>query len=206
MRFKPNCRPHKATLFHILNHCEAFLGPSERFIFRHDSVLSYITCTLKENKQDKIQIYADLDGHKVNGGTIPPHITVTSSRCDLVIIDSSTSPPTVYLLELTVCFERPGNMEAAYKRKYERYTALTEDIKAAGYSCKNIPFEIGSRGHLTLETKSKLSIMHNLCKPKTRFSKFWQNVTRTSLLCSYSIYLSREDPWTECPLISPVNK
>ena len=88
-------------------------------------------------------------------------------------------------------------IEAAYKRKYERYTALTEDIKAAGYGCKNIPFEVGSRGHLTLETKSKLSIMHSLCKPKRRF------VSKTSLLCSY---LSREDPWTECPLISPVNK
>ena len=73
---------------------------------------------MKENTPENIQIYADLDGHKVNGGTIPPHITVTSSRCDLVIIDSSSSPSTVYLLELTVCFERLGNMEAAYKRKY----------------------------------------------------------------------------------------
>ena len=206
MCLKPNCRPSKATLFHILNHCEAFLGEHERYVFRHNSILSYITQTLKENTPDNIAIYADLDGHKVNGGTLPPHITVTSSRCDLVIIDSSSTPTTVYLLELTVCFERPGNMEAAYQRKYERYTALSEDIKAAGFICKNIPFEVGSRGHLTLENKSKLSIMHSLCKPKTKFQKFWQNVTKTSLLCSYSIYLSREDTWTEVPLISPVNK
>ena len=206
MCLKPNCRPSKATLFHILNHCEAFLGERERYVFRHNSILSYITLTLKENTPDNITIYADLDGHKVNGGTLPPHITVTSSRCDLVIIDSSSTPSTVYLLELTVSFERPGNMEAAYQRKYERYTALSEDIKAAGFNCKNIPFEVGSRGHLTLENKSKLSIMHSLCKPKTKYSKFWQNVTKTSLLCSYSIYLSREDPWTEVPLISPVNK
>ena len=108
-------------------------------------------------------------------------------------------------------------MEAEYQRKYERHTALSEDIKAAGLNCKNIPFEVGScgQGHLTLETKSKLSLCghltletksKHLCKPKTKFSKFWQNVTKTSLLCSYSIYLSREDPWTEVPLISPVKK
>ena len=201
-----NSRPYKATLFHILNHCAAFLGDGERFKYRHDSVLSYITLTLKENKPEHIQIFADLDGHKVNGLTIPPHIVVTSSRCDLVIIDSSSSPPTVYLLELTICFERPGNLEAANQRKYERYSSLTEDIKAAGYQCRNIPFEVGSRGHLTLENKSTLSIMHKLCSPKTKFSKFWKNVCKTSLLCSYSIYLSREEPWTGCPLLSPVRQ
>ena len=42
MCLKPNCRPSKATLFHILNHCEAFLGERERYVFRHNSILSYI--------------------------------------------------------------------------------------------------------------------------------------------------------------------
>ena len=125
MCVQQNSRPYKATLFHILNQCAAFLGDTERFKFRHDSVLNYITHTLKENKPENIQIYADLDGHKINGTTIPPHITVTSSRCDLVIIDSSSSLPTVYLQELTICFERQGNLEAANQRKYERYTPLT---------------------------------------------------------------------------------
>ena len=27
--------------------------------------------------------------------------------------------------------------------------ASTEDIKEAGYNCKNIPFEVWSRGHVT---------------------------------------------------------
>ena len=47
------------------------------------------------SEPEKVQIFADLDGQKVNGGTIPPHIMVTSSRCDLVVIDSSTTPATV---------------------------------------------------------------------------------------------------------------
>ena len=57
---KPNSPPHKATLFHILNHCNSYLGESERFTWRHNSVLNYITQAIKDNKPENIQIYADL--------------------------------------------------------------------------------------------------------------------------------------------------
>ena len=100
--------------------------------------LNYLTLILKENKPSHLEIFADLEGHNVNGGTIPQHIMVTSSRPDLVMIDSSTTPQTVYLFELSVCFEKAENMEAANQRKYGRYTALTSDIKENGYECKNI--------------------------------------------------------------------
>ena len=203
---KPNVRPKKATLFHILNHCEGFLGENERYVFRHDSILSYMTTTLKENKPQHIQIFADLEGHKTNGQTIPQDIMVTASRPDLVIIDSSSPLKTVYLFELTTCFERADNLEAANKRKYERYSPLAADIEEAGYICKNIPFEVGSRGHLTMSNRSILTILHKLCSPKTTFKKFCQNISKTSLLCSYAIYLSRSDEWNNCPLLSPVKQ
>ena len=172
--------PYKATLLHILNNCQAFLGESERMTWRHNSVLSYITLTLKQNKPSNIEIYADLEGHNTNGLTLPPHVTVTSSRPDLVIIDTSTTPQTVYLYELTVCFEDLDNFQA-----------------------ENLPFEVGSRGHLTLSNKTKLSILHKLCKPNLNFTKFCQNICKTSLLCSYTIYLSRNHPWTGAPLLLP---
>ena len=45
---------------------------------------------------DSIQMYADLEGHKINGQTIPPNIEIvmTSSLPDLVILDSSSVVPT----------------------------------------------------------------------------------------------------------------
>ena len=119
-------------------------------------------------------------------------------------MDSSTQPQTVYLFELTIVFEKLGGMEAANKRKYERYTSLSSDIKEMGFSAMNIPFEVGSRGHLTLANKSRLAIMHKLCKPKTNFTQFWKKISKVSLLCSYSIYLSRNDAWTGAPLLQPV--
>ena len=63
-------------------------------------------------------------------------------------------------------------MEAANARKNDRYSSLADDIKEAGYACKNIPFNIGSRGHITLENKLKLTIVHKLCNPRTNFTKF----------------------------------
>ena len=187
---KPNSPPYKATLFHILNMYETFLGENERSTWRHNSVLNYIKLTLKENRPDHIQVYADLEGHKVNVQTIPPHIMVTSSRPDLVYL------LTVYLFELAVCFEKPGNLEAANLRKYERCTSLSSDIQAAGLFCKNIPFEVGS----------SLTILHKLTKPRTKYTQFWKNISKTSLLCSYSIFLSRYDPWTGAPYLMPVKQ
>ena len=71
---------------------------------------------------------------------------------------------------------------------------------------KNIPFEVGSRGHLTLENKSILTIIHKLCKTKTSFKRFCQNISKTSLLCSYAIYLSKEDTWNNSTLLTPVKQ
>ena len=198
--------PHKATLFHILNNCDAFLGEGERMTWRHNSILNYIANTLDANKPENIKIYSDLPNYKTNGASIPAHIMVTRSRPDLVIVDSSTSPQTVYLYELTVCFEREGNLEAANRRKYNRYCGLATDIEDNGYKCKNFPFEVGSRGHLTPDNRSRLSIIHKLCKPNIPFSKFCQLISKTSLLCSYAIFLSRNDPWTGAEYIMPVKQ
>ena len=206
MCLRMNSYPRKATLFHILNNCEAFLGEEERMTWRHNSILNYMTQTLDENKPENIKIYADLPNFKTNGASIPPNIMVTRSKPDLVLVDSSTSPQTVYLFELTVCFERAGNLEAANNRKYNRYSGLATDIEDNGYQCRNIPFEVGSRGHLTPENRTRMSILHKLCCPRVKFTNFCQNICKTSLLCSYSIFLSRNDPWTGADYLMPVKK
>ena len=190
----------KATLHHVLNHCGAFLGEQERFTWRHNSVLSYMAETLKESLPDNIHLYADLEDHKVCGGTLPPNIVQTGSRPDLVLVDIGQR--TVWLLELTCSFE--SNFEAANKRKKERYEGLATDIEDSGYKCNNLPFEIGSRGYISLENKSTLTAVHQLCRPKTKLRQFFQNISKVSLLCSYSIYLSRNyRDWTNMEFLKP---
>ena len=69
-------------------------------------MLTYLYSTLLENKPEGFTIYADIEGAKVNGGSIPPEIMVTSSRPDIVIINRNTSPSSVLLVELTVPFSK----------------------------------------------------------------------------------------------------
>ena len=96
------------------------------------------------------------------------------------------------------------NTEAAHARKKERYASLAEDIEAEGYKCNNVPFEVGSRGHITLGNKSTLTTMHSICNPKTRLKQFVQNISKISLLSSYAIYLSRnESNWTNVEPLRP---
>ena len=145
-------------------------------------------------------LYADLEGYKVCGGTIPPTIVQTDSRPYIVLIDNCSR--TVWLFELTVSFE--SNMEAANKRKKERYESLAADIEDENFKCNNMPFEIGSRGHISLANKSTLVLMHQLCQPRTKLSQFIKNISKVSLLASYAIYLSRnESNWTSVDLLRP---
>ena len=118
------CKQHKkptakATL-HQLNHCEAILGERERFTWRHNSVLKYIVETLKERLPSYLDLFSDMEGHTINGGSLPPHVIITQSRPDLVIIHKTEK--TVWLFERTVSFET--NTEAAHARKRERYPYL----------------------------------------------------------------------------------
>ena len=73
----------------------------------------------------------------------------------MVIITNTTTPPTLYLVELTCPFAR--NIEAANNRKRTRYKFLASDIKDAGYQCKNLLLEIGSRGDVTRPNRNTIT-------------------------------------------------
>ena len=88
--------------------------------------------TLKKNKPLNMSLYADLEGCKVNGGTLPPEVILTTSRPDLVLIDKSCSPHQVIMIELTMTYDRATNIEAARNRKKARYEYLASDIESKG--------------------------------------------------------------------------
>ena len=58
----------------------------DRYEWRHNGVLSYLYQELSDKKPESMQIYADLEGAKVSGGTVPPTIVITAQRPDLVTI------------------------------------------------------------------------------------------------------------------------
>ena len=90
------------------------------------------------------KIYADIEHHKIDGGTIPSNIVPTGQRPDLVIVETLEEGTKISLVELTVPFER--NIDAAIKREKSRYTPLQLDIERTGVSCDLMTLEIGCRG------------------------------------------------------------
>ena len=187
-----------ATLGHILNSCPKML---DRYEWRHNGVLAYLYEVMVDSKPPGITIYADIDGAKVNGGTVPPDIVVTTQRPDMVIVNKNTTPSTVFLVELTCPFTR--NIAAANTRKRARYEFLSSDIQEAGFRCLNLPFEIGSRGHVTLSNRNTLSqICHVAGVKKTQ--QVIRNCSKLVLLASYSIFNARSSQdWTGQEYLKP---
>ena len=101
-----------------------------RYEWRHNSILHYISTILRDTKNEKFKVFADLDGFKVNGTTIPANIIATTKRPDLVVIETTERKEHVKLFELTVPFEQ--NIEQAMLRKVERYDSLQREIRDSG--------------------------------------------------------------------------
>ena len=159
--------------------------------------------TLKKNKPLNMSLYADLEGCKVNGGTLPPEVILTTSRPDLVLIDKSCSPHQVIMIELTMTYDRATNIEAARNRKKARYEYLASDIESKGLNCSNRPLEVGVRGYISPSNRETLFFIAQICKVK-RPGEFIKKIGKTALIGSYQIYLSRKSQeWSPGGLIIP---
>ena len=107
-------------------------------------------------------MYADLNGWRVNGGTIPHDLVLTEQIPDLVIIDRSDTPAKVVLLELTVTWDSSNSFQTALQRKTARYERLAEDLRDKGFTALNPSLEvINARNHLVLQTVCNL-LQHNI--------------------------------------------
>ena len=186
------------TLHHILNACPILL---ERYTWRHDSVLTYVTKQLTSSLMHEEYLYADLEGFRLNDGTIPSDILPTASRPDIVIVDKKKSPTEVTIIELTVPFE--PNINKAEKRKTDRYAGLVLDIQGRGFNVSAINLEIGSRGYINVRNKLALKSLLRKMRCKN-IAQTILDISRISLLSSFSIYHSRQDSaWVKPPVMSP---
>ena len=192
------CSQSPCTLGHVLNNCKKAL---DRFEWRHNNVLAHLYSTLRENKPDNVEIYADLEGAFIGSSTVPVEIMITSSRPDITIVDRRQEPATVLLVELTIHFT--SGIQAAADRKRARYEFLSSDIKDAGFNCQTIPLEICSRGHINSRNRSSLANIFHSCQVKT-YSKTIKNLSKLSLLGSYTVYNARRiDSWNITTLLKP---
>ena len=147
-----------------------------------------------------MEIYADLPGHNINGGTIPQDIIQTALRPDLILIERKEQR--IQILELTCSFET--NIEAAYHRKYKNYTDLKLDLEKAGWKVNLYPFEVGSRGHVTKRNKNTIMKTAKLINNNIKHRNLISELSKISLLCSFSVYQAHSQPtWQSPPFLHP---
>ena len=71
-----------------------------------------------------------------------------------------------------------------------------------GYHWTVVPLEVGARGHITRRNRDSLTLLATTCKTKA-LKRFYGEVSKTSLLGSYRIWLARHSQdWTAGPLLN----
>ena len=125
---------------------------------------------------------------------------VTPLIPDLVIVDEKSKNFNIF--ELTVPFE--SNVELRHTDKSNKYAHYENDNTS--YNVKVMAFEIGARGVITPENKTRLKKIHDFMNNNIKLKTFIQNIATLSIISSYSIYISRKQPtWDITGHIGPPN-
>ena len=84
------------------------------------------------------------------------------------------------------------NFADASMRKQAKYHDLREAVKAAGHKCHLWTVQVGSRGIID---ELSFQPLHALCSsPKQDIANLYFKLARTSLLESFTIWCSRNNP------------
>ena len=192
---------NRATLHHILNHCSVSLEQG-RFTWRHNNILQHIykTITSGFHPDNSPEILCDIKKFaKGKPTTVPIECSVTNLIPDLYLFWKACKK--VVIIELTVAFEL--NIEKAHKRKVDKYTALVLDIKSKGFECDIIGLEIGSRGYVSPDNQQRPKSILKLCNNPVSFKNFRDDLSKLSILSSFSIYHAHKEPSRDnYPLLS----
>jgi len=168
------------SLNHVVAGCQFYL---DRFTWRHDSILNFITSTLQP-VIDRSSLYADIDGYQN-----PSMITGDQHRPDLLI----KTPDCLYILELTVGFE--SNLINNAKRKFNKYKLLIETLQKKFKTVKFINLSISSLGVFSTECSSFLEILEELDFDKKQKMYIIRKIIQIAIRSTYFIFCKRNKIW-----------
>ena len=165
-------------------------------------MLSHVTRSVKSLATEHTQVFADLEGYRVNGTLIPADILVSrgkGSKPDLVLVNREKKE--IALLELTVPL--PQNTFSANTRKLTAYTQLEIALKEKGFKVHLLPFEICSNGYITKKNKHYIENVLRKFDIKLKV-KILKELSQISLLCTMAVFYAYQvTNWVDPPLLSP---
>ena len=154
--------------------------------------MEYLLKTLKESPGNKYKVYGDFNGFRINGGSVPHTYSLQDKKPDLVLVDDSLPKHKIILVELTIPWDATENILAAENRKIERYKSLLSEIKSS-HDCKLITVEVGSRGVVSNDNKTKIKNILTACNVK-KISAVTSTLSKLALIGSKLLYNARYSP------------
>jgi hypothetical protein len=192
----PLCRNQSQSLYHIMNGCTYMLDKG-RYTVRHDAVLRAIADRIKlaYRGNEDINVWMDKDGKYTSDKArlLPQGLQDKAElrRPDIIIEEEWKR---LIFIELTCPYDTLKNLEAAHKRKTDKYQSLVDKIKREhSYQYETVELhcvEVGSRGYIANTLKE--IIPHITCgrgHPSTK--DFLKGLGKISLIESMRIYDSR---------------
>ena len=188
------CTKDVCTTAHILEACKVALQQGS-YTFRHDTALHQVI----EAKGAKVPskrtppvgilhyasdwvLLADLNSNYC----FPVHIAFPQLRPDITIFSKSLRK--VILIELTCPCEE--NMQSWHSTKINKYLALKTVIESNGWCVELFAVEVGARGYCS---KSVLCCFKKLGSNNTRIRKTIKKLSKSSMECSFCIWLARNN-------------
>ena len=168
-----------------------------RYMWHHNSVFNSLIDLIRPHLKQGMILYSDMPGFQApHGGTIPPHVLVTSLKPDIVIVSSVSQE--VIVFELTCPWD--SNITRSHNFKSEKYAPLIADLSQC-YVVSFYPIEVSARGQITKDNRSRLkSFLLKSCTASRALSKSLIHVSsKAALLSSYSIFSARGEPSWENP-------
>ena len=186
------------TLAHILSNCSISLDQG-RYTWRHDSVLSSIIKIVRPRLLHDFVLFSDMPGFQApNGGTVPPHILVTTLRPDIFIVNEASR--IAIISELTCPWDK--NIDRSHSFKEEKYAPLSADLSRS-YKVFTFSVEISARGQITLQNRARLkAFAYRCCDDAKAATKLLllNNGSKAALLTSFSLFAARKEPtWVSPP-------
>lgn len=184
------------TLAHVLSNCSTALTQG-RYTWRHNSVLSSFINFIRPHMKDGMVLFSDMPGFQApHGGTVPPHILVTSLKPDIFVFHERSLE--VFVFELTCPWDT--NIERSHNFKLEKYAPLVADLSRT-HIVHFYAIEVSARGQVSKENCSRLkSFLFKVCSdPKNLFKPSVGIASKAALLSSFSIFAARREPTWEDP-------
>ena len=165
-----------------------------RYTWRHDSILANLIRIIRPKVAEGMELFSDLPGFLApGGGSIPPHVLVTTQRPDIFIVNESTRVAVVF--ELTCPWD--SNIDRCHTFKEDKYAPLVADL-SHHYKTYHFSVEVSVRRQITGNNRTRLkSLIYRSCvEPKATLKAV------TPLLSSFSIFSARNEPsWSNPPLL-----